>query len=79
MARAEIGSAEAFSHEKRKPYFDLVQPRRMFGRVMKNDLVTGVAQKLFPADQGFQDAPFPLFAKVFFNMAMASDKPHNAF
>jgi len=48
-------------------------------KIKTGSFVTGVAQKLFPADQGFQNASFPLFAKVFFNMAMASDKSHNAF
>ncbi len=52
--RSEVASFQEATSQGAEPKFDLVEPRAVLGREMKNVLVFGIRQEGFPLRAGFQ-------------------------
>lgn len=59
----EVAAPDHLLDQDRKPDFYLIEPRRMFRRKMKDDLMTRIPQKGLARGHVLQDARFPFLAQ----------------
>jgi len=71
--RDEIAAADDFAREDREQHLDLIEPRGMLGREVKDDAVVGVAQELLARSHRFEDAAFAFDPEV----GLEADDPGN--
>ena len=70
------GPSDQFTNQNAEPHLDLIHPRGMLGRIMKNDLVSRVGKKRRPRHHRLKNAALALFAQVVLNAIMCCHKPH---
>ena len=61
---SEVATPQQLTDQDTEPDLDLIQPRRMLGRVVKDDLVGWIGQESSAGRHRLQNAAFPFGAQV---------------
>lgn len=76
LHRSEIAAFEHFSNQDAEPNLDLVHPGSMFGGVMKDNAMGGIAQKSSSGSLGFQNTRFALHPQIDRQVGFCCDIAH---
>jgi len=76
---AEVAAADDFAREDGEPHLDLIEPGGVLWGEVKDDAVSGIAQKALARGHGLEDAALALDTEVERESAGVGDDPHQGF